>query len=477
MQSGSLASFYEFENDGFFLGAGQGHMLRFALVTLNGASIRHVETDFMFQGHDIADLQEEARHFSMDLQALSLINPNTKTCPILLGKKDAELTKYIYNRVPVMINENDPGHGNPWGISFKRMFDMSNDSHLFRTKEQLEAQGFELQGNRFVNGSEVYLPLYESKMVNLFDHRYGDFDAAECGKRAHVLSEQGIENYRNPHYSVKPFYWIPEHNVKENLRDLKSNWMMGFRNVTDSRASARSVITASFPISGVGNSLPIIIAGSSHSRWAHLLLANLSSLVLDFCSRLKIGGLNLNFFIIKQLPILPPSSYSAYYYFVTKMIQDRCIELVYTSWDMQAFALECGYDGPPLIWDEERRFEIRCDLDALYFHLYLGTLSDWHTQGTQELLAYLPTPRHAVEYIMETFPIVKRKDLRDYGTYRTKLRILEIYDQMTHCLATNTEYRSTLNPPPGPPCDENGSFIPKEQWDANNWPMHIHNKE
>ncbi|MDD3235595.1 MAG: hypothetical protein PHH43_04645 [Candidatus Cloacimonetes bacterium] len=96
------------------------------------------------------------------------------------------------------------------------------------------------------------------------------------------------------------------------------------------------------------------------------------------------------------------------------------------------------------------------------------------TTPNSQLTAYLPTPRHAVDYIMDTFPIVKRKDERDYGEYRTKLRILEIYDQMTHCLATNTEYRSTLNPPPGLPCDKDGNFIPVEQWEINNWPKHIH---
>ena len=120
------------------------------------------------------------------------------------------------------------------------------------------------------------------------------------------------------------------------------------------------------------------------------------------------------------------------------------------------------------------RFEIRCELDALYFHLYLGTQSDWQTQGSKELLSYLPTPRNAVEYIMETFPIVKLKDEKEFGEYHTKIHILEIYDQMTHCLATNTEYRSTLNPPPSPPCYENGSFIPVSQWDPNHWPKHMH---
>ncbi|MDZ4122428.1 MAG: hypothetical protein U1C33_08395 [Candidatus Cloacimonadaceae bacterium] len=75
---------------------------------------------------------------------------------------------------------------------------------------------------------------------------------------------------------------------------------------------------------------------------------------------------------------------------------------------------------------------------------------------------------------MEASPIVKRKDKTEYGEYRTKLRILEIYDQMSHCLATNTVYRSTLNPPPGHPCDQDGNFIPVEKWDKNNWPIHIH---
>lgn len=111
---------------------------------------------------------------------------------------------------------------------------------------------------------------------------------------------------------------------------------------------------------------------------------------------------------------------------------------------------------------------------AYCLHIHFITQSHWLNQGTPELLSYLPTPRHTVEYIMETFPIVKRKDEREYGEYRTKLRILEIYDQMTHCLGNNTEYRTTLNPPPGPPCDAEGNFIPVEQWDKNNWPKHIH---
>jgi len=90
-----------------------------------------------------------------------------------------------------------------------------------------------------------------------------------------------------------------------------------------------------------------------------------------------------------------------------------------------------------------------------------------------------PFPDQAIAYNLKTRIRVKRMDKKEYGEYRTKLSILEIYDQMTYCFANNTDYRSTLNPPPGPPCDENGSFIPVDKWDKNHWPKHIHamNKE
>ena len=46
------------------------------------------------------------------------------------------------------------------------MFHMTNDSGLFRTAEQLDSAGFyPVQGNRWKKGDELYLPLYEGKMV------------------------------------------------------------------------------------------------------------------------------------------------------------------------------------------------------------------------------------------------------------------------------------------------------------------------
>jgi len=110
----------------------------------------------------------------------------------------------------------------------------------------------------------------------------------------------------------------------------------------------------------------------------------------------------------------------------------RVLELTYTAWDLEPFAKDCGYDGPPFRWSEERRFLLNSELDAAYFHLY-------------------SIERDDVDYIMETFPIVKRKDEKQYGEYRTKRVILEIYDEMKRAMETGEPYRTRLEPGPADP--------------------------
>jgi hypothetical protein len=124
---------------------------------------------------------------------------------------------------------------------------------------------------------------------------------------------------------------------------------------------------------------------------------------------------------------------------------------------LEAFAQDCGWSGPPFRWDEERRFLLRCELDAAFFHLYLPveTNGDWRpaenetAENLARLKASFPSPRDAVAYIMDTFPIVKRKDeAKGNGDYRTKRVILEIYDAMAEAARTGIPYQTRLSPPP-----------------------------
>lgn len=467
VDNGSLMSLYDFENrDGIFPSVHRSY--KFCLLTMRGLGFRVIANrsiaDFMFFAHNIADLSDSERHFQLSKDDIALINPNTRTCPIFRSKQDAELTKNIYRRVPVLINDSDPVNGNLWGISFMRMFDMSNDSHLFKTKEQLKEIDFELKGNQFVKDSDLFYPLFEGKMVHHYDYRWADASDDE--------TSQDDSRKVTPNYEVMPRFWISKNDVQDVI-SLDHTILMGFRGIART-TDERTIIGSLFPYCGVGNSLTIWISSIKSIEYVNLYSC-LSSIVSDFVARNKVGGTNLNFFIIQQLAVLSPSTYTnPTCLLLGKSLTNWVLELLYTSNSLQPFARDCGYDGPPFIWDEERRFEIRCELDALYFHLYLGDAKEWQSKGSPELISYLPTPRHAVDYIMDTFPIVKRKDEKQYSEYRTKRRILEIYDQMTHCLVTNTEYRSTLNPLPGPPSYENGEFIPMSEWDISNWPKHIH---
>ena len=144
----------------------------------------------------------------------------------------------------------------------------------------------------------------------------------------------------------------------------------------------------------------------------------------------------------------------------------RILELTFTSWDLEPFANDCGYRGPPFRWDEERRFFLRCELDAAFFHLYLpadehgdwrrarrsdGCPCDETSTELSELERHFPTPRDAVSYVMDTFPIVRRKDEEKFGEYRTKRVVLDIYDSIQVSIATGGTFRTVLDPPPAEP--------------------------
>ncbi|MBN1460438.1 MAG: restriction endonuclease, partial [Armatimonadetes bacterium] len=194
------------------------------------------------------------------------------------------------------------------------------------------------------------------------------------------------------------------------------SWLLGWRDVTDARASARTVVASAIPRVAVGDKYLLMMPSQRFTSLSACLLANLCSYSLDYVTRQKIGGISLKYYIMKQLPVLPPATYEQQcpWHRAQQMgewVTGRALELAYTSNDMKAFASDCGYDGPPFGWNPDRRFHLRCELDAAFFHLY----------GIQ---------RDDVDCIMDTFPIVRKQEERRYGEYKSKRVILEMYDSM-----------------------------------------------
>lgn len=416
----SLDSFFEFENEGFFRGAGQGHMLRFALTTIVGSGQQIPETRFLFQAKKLEHLHDSERVFTLSAEDIERVNPNTLTCPIFQSRYDAELTKKIYQRVPVLIREARDGQPeqNPWGISFMRMFDMANDSHLFKTYHDLKRSGFELKGNRFYGEEEQFVPLYESKMIQLYNHRHGDFSDSSH-ERAHILPSVSEERLSDRCYLPMPYYWVSSSNVDSVLKESAWNkkWFLTWRNVTDSRASARTLVTSVIPFCGIGHSLSIYMPLLADAKAGALLLANMGSIVIDYISRNKVGGLNFSYFIFKQLPVISPDAYTDE---DVEFIVPRIASLCCNSDDMFEFAKNLGCSISS--WDSNSRCKVQAELDAYYARLYGLSLNE---------LEFILEPESIKPgYPSETFAVLKRSEIRQFGEYRTQRLVLEAWDKL-----------------------------------------------
>jgi hypothetical protein len=412
VESKRLARLIDFENRAGLFPAVDSRM-KFSLLILGR---NEPEARFAFFLTDPAQLAEPERNFTLSPEAIARINPNTKTAPVFRSRADAELTAKIYSNAPVLLEESAGPAGNPWGVSFQAMFHMSNDSHLFRTAAQLAEDGWQRAGTDWVNGTQRYVPLYEAKMIHQFDHRWAGY--ASNGSDSSDISPA---DKQNPTFEPDPRYWVPQDELDSRLsaKGWERKWLTGWRDITNA-TNERTVISAVFPRVGAGDTLLIKMPSVSDFRLNAANLANLTSISLDYASRQKIGGTHMKYNIFKQLPILPPDFYTAP---CLDFIVPRVLELTYTSHSLAPFARDLGYDGPPFGWDEERRALLRAELDAFYARAY-GLDRD-------ELRYILdPADVKGPDYPSETFRVLKEKEIRQHGEYRTRRLVLEAWDRM-----------------------------------------------
>lgn len=433
VETKTLASLYDFENEEKLF-PHVTNRVNFCIWTAAGSKVP--QTQIMLASRLRRTSQIAERRFVLTPEDITLLNPNTGTCPVFDNKRNAEITVAIYNRIPILWRESTSSGEdiNPWDLSFLRMLDMANDSGLFRpsatnneTLEHMLEDGWGLDGNILVRESERLLPLYEAKMLHHFDHRFATYlNATKAQLNKGTLPRSTPESKNNPDYFAMPEYWVPESTVASRLsaRAWNRRWFLGWRDMCR-RTDTRTMIFSVAPIAAVGDKFLLALP----QRDGVLLQANMSSHMLDFCARQKISGTSLKYFIVKQLPVLPPSTYQKECPWdgderLDSWVRVRALELTYTSYDMEAFARDHFDDGPPYRWDEERRFWLRAELDAAYFHLYGVTRDD-------------------VDYIMDTFRAFRNVTPDLFA--RTKKAILEIYDAMND----RVPYRTPLDPPPG----------------------------
>jgi very-short-patch-repair endonuclease len=347
-------------------------------------------------------------------------------------------------------------------------------------------------GERGPGGEGRYLPLYEAKMIWHYDHRYGTYEGVR-DRSSTQLPTPDERQHADPRFVAQPWYWVPAEAVQARLGDWRRGWLLGFRDVARS-TDERTAIFSLLPRVGAGHKAPLIFSESQSAVLVTAWLANFSSLVLDFVTRQKIGGTSLGFFILRQLPVLPPSVYTAE---DLRFIVPRVLELVYTSWDMKPFAddvwneaddelraaIHAAWDAnriatgghewrlpswisaypeietnpqkgipfPPFRWDEDRRAALRAELDAYYARLYGLTRKQLRyildpADLTERELADILDPWEEVRdpldpagyaarvaastFPGETFRVLKEKELRQFGEYRTRRLVLEAWENL-----------------------------------------------
>ena len=361
---------------------------------------------------NVSELEDPERCFPLSAEDFARVNPNTGTAPIFRSRRDAELTTAIYDRVPVLVDRSSGKEVKAWPVKYTRMFDMTNDSGLFRTRSELDEKegAWPIGGNRFDSPSGHWVPLYVGRMIHQFDHRAASVRMNEENLHNPALSDDvGAERKADPAFVPTPQYWVPK---KEISFPANLNWTIAFRDIARA-TDARTMIAAAIPAVGLGNTLPALVSegGGDDSANAVLLLANLGAVVLDFVARQKVQSTHLNWYIVEQLPVVPPERYRIVSFgpkTAKEIVREAVLELTYTAHDMAPFARDMGHVDeagqvlPPFRWNDNRRLRLRAKLDALYFRLY----------GV--------TDRDDIRYIYSTFPIVEREEKAAYRTYRSR---------------------------------------------------------
>jgi hypothetical protein len=336
------------------------------------------------------------------------------------------------------------------------MFHMSDDSDLFRTAHELIVEEFHLVQGIFERAPEHWIPLYEAKMVHQYDHRFATYEGAtQANLNVGILAQSSDSEKEDAWFTTTPKYWVSSGLLQEWQDTRNDKWLLAFRKIT-SAITERTSIFALLPLAGAGDSLLFVQPGTK-AHMTSCLLANANSLVLDYAVRQKIGGSNLAFHILRQLPFISPGGYSEK---DVNYIAPRVLELSYTAWEMESFAKQVWDDSAPslqLVIEQQyldnlgssvgrvnvvapsdfnahshllpfrflsnRRIIIRSELDAYYSHLY-GL--------TRDELRYILDPKECLgdDFPSESFRVMKEREEKEFGEYRTRRLVLEAFDKL-----------------------------------------------
>lgn len=425
--TGRLACLLDFENRGIFF-EDVHNSFKFCVLVAGGEKRLFRETLCAFFLQDVGTLFDPERAFTLTPADFAKVNPNTGTAPIFRSRRDAQITTGIYDRMPVLTDRSGSTARSVFPVRSTQMLNMTTDSHLFITKQELAKTAYPVSGGRWRRGAEEFVPLYEGKMVQAFDHRAANITVNPRNVNRPAQPEAATDvQHADPAWLPDPQYMVASAAV---------DWPQGvttvisFKDITAS-TNVRTMIAALLPFCGAGHTLPLILPELPEKKPARalaiveyqkalpLLVATLNSIPFDYVARQKVQSTHLNWYIVEQLPVVPPDSYARAFGPKTArdIVRAEVLALTYTSHDMAPFACDMGYIDPatgearpPFVFDAADRLRRRARLDAVYFMLYFPSATP----------ADVAALRDTASYIYSTFPIVEREEMAAHGRYLSR---------------------------------------------------------
>ena len=343
--NGRVSSILDFENRKIFFKDVHASF-KFCALIFGGAERQFDKTECAFFLHDTESIGDTERCFSLTPNDFARVNPNTGTAPVFRTRRDAEITRGIYNRHPVLLDRSSEKENLVWQVRYRRMFDMSNDSHLFKTSGQLENEGFyPVRGNRWKRADELFIPMYEGKMLQAFDHRAAGVVVNPSNLyRPGQTVEATFDQHQNHEWHPNIRYFVNQTDMKD---DGDREYILTYKRIT-APTNFRTMIAAVGPYTAYEtNANNLLLPAGSHADGYSCIVANLNSLPFDYVVRQKIQGITLNWYIVEQLPVIAPGDYDRRFGDTTarEIVRDHVLRLTYTAHDMRPFAR-----GPRVRW-------------------------------------------------------------------------------------------------------------------------------
>ena len=303
LNQGRIDFLYVFQNEKKIFTAADHRFKQVALFVTKGGRTEGFRTRFRMgvgdspEAHEIPDdlLRNDSAAMLFTPEDVRKNSPKSLSLIELRSPRDLAIFRKIYSH-SIRIGDNSPG----WEIAYAREFDMTNDSRLFPPLAQWETKGYKPDNfGRWVGPEgDVALPLYEGRMI-------GIFDASEKG----WISGKGrTAVWRSIPFEFKKLE--PQFLIAQDKFERWEKRVLGTKIGYMSIGSATNNRTGIACVVGeqpCGNSVSVLTINEGDLKDTLVAAGSISSLAYDYALRARVGGINLNWFILEESVIPQPS--------------------------------------------------------------------------------------------------------------------------------------------------------------------------